>query len=195
MKTLLIPILAASLAAISALAVTAPAQAAPSASEDWRKAVAERIPLYGHRNWIAIVDSAYPAQSRSGIETIVADADQTEVVKAVLHTLAGSKHVRPIIYTDAELAYVDEQDAPGVGAYRKQLAQALGTYPATSLLHEGIIHKLDEAGQTFRILIIKTNMTIPYTSVFLQLDCKYWSADAEQRLRARMPVPPPDVVK
>ena len=27
-------------------------------------------------------------------------------------------------------------------------------------------------------------MTIPYTSVFLQLDCKYWSADAEQRLRA-----------
>jgi hypothetical protein len=29
-------------------------------------------------------------------------------------------------------------------------------------------------------------MTIPYSSVFIRLDCKYWSADAEKRLRARM---------
>jgi len=169
--------------------------AAKAAPEDWRKAVAERVPLYGHRNWIAIVDSAYPAQSRAGIETIVADADQTEVVKAVLQALAGSKHVRPLIYTDAELAYVDEQDAPGVGAYRKHLAQVLAGRPANSLLHEQVIHKLDDAGQTFRILIVKTNMAIPYTSVFLQLDCKYWSADAEQRLRARMPAPAPEAGK
>jgi hypothetical protein len=26
-------------------------------------------------------------------------------------------------------------------------------------------------------------MTIPYTSVFFELDCGYWNADAEQRLR------------
>ena len=159
------------------------------APEDWRTAVAERIPLYGHRNWIAVVDSAYPAQSRSGIETVVADADQAEVVKAVLQALAASRHVRPIVYTDAELAFVDERDAPGVTAYRAQLAAALGDHPATSLIHEQIIHRLDEAGQTFRVLIMKTNMTIPYTSVFLQLDCKYWSAEAEQRLRARMLAP------
>ena len=159
------------------------------APEDWRKAVADRIPLYGHRNWIAVVDSAYPAQSCDGIETIVAEADQAEVVEAVLQALSGSRHVRPIVHTDAELAFVDEHDAPGVTAYRVQLAAALGDHAAISLIHEQIIHKLDEAGQTFRILIIKTNMTIPYTSVFLQLDCKYWSADAEQRLRARMPTP------
>ena len=59
----------------------------------------------------------------------------------------------------------------------------------TATLH--VDHKLDEAGQTFRILIIKTNMTIPYPSVFLQLNCKYWSADAEQRLRAQMPAEAP----
>jgi hypothetical protein len=29
-------------------------------------------------------------------------------------------------------------------------------------------------------------MTLPYTSVFLQLDCGYWSADAERRLREAM---------
>jgi hypothetical protein len=26
-------------------------------------------------------------------------------------------------------------------------------------------------------------MTLPYTSVFLQLDCGYWNADQESRLR------------
>jgi len=29
-------------------------------------------------------------------------------------------------------------------------------------------------------------MTIPYTSVFIRLDCKYWSAEAEKRLRENM---------
>jgi hypothetical protein len=38
----------------------------------------------------------------------------------------------------------------------------------------------------FHVLVLKTRMTIPYTSVFIRLDCRYWSGDAEQRLRARM---------
>ncbi len=165
------------------------------APPDWRKTVAERTPLYGHRNWIAVVDSAYPAQSQGGIETIVADADQAEVVGAVLQALSASRHVRPVVYTDAELAFVDEDDAPGVTAYRRQLAAVLGDNAATGLIHEQIIQRLDEAGQTFRILIVKTDMTIPYTSVFFQLDCKYWSAEAEQRLRARMPAETPEAAK
>src|SRR5919202_365318 len=31
---------------------------------DWKQELAERIPLYGHRNWIVVADSAYPAQAR-----------------------------------------------------------------------------------------------------------------------------------
>lgn len=185
--------LAAACAALAAYA--GGGRAALADPSDWHKTIAERVPLYGHRNWIAIVDSAYPAQTRAGIETVVTDADQTEVVKTVLKALAGSKHVRPLVYTDAELNYVDEQDAPGVAGYRTQLKQILGAQQVTSIPHEQIIHKLDEAGQTFRILIIKTNMTIPYTSVFLQLDCKYWSAEAEQRLRAKMPAETPEAGK
>jgi hypothetical protein len=29
-------------------------------------------------------------------------------------------------------------------------------------------------------------MTIPYSSVFIRLDCKYWGADAEKRMREKM---------
>ena len=111
------------------------------------------------------------------------NADQAAVLRVVVGHLAASSHVRPIIYTDAELRYVKEADAPGVDVYRSDLSTILGETAVFSLSHEEIISKIDEAAKTFNILIIKTDMTIPYTSVFFQLDCKYWSDDAEKRLR------------
>ncbi|MBV8550479.1 MAG: hypothetical protein JOY54_04210 [Acidobacteriaceae bacterium] len=152
----------------------------------WKQVLAERLPLYGHRNWIVVADSAYPAQSRSGIETVVSDADHLEVLHNVLAALSASRHVRPIVYQDKELKFVPEHEAPGVDDYRRQLGALFKNDSVHVLPHEEIIAKLDQAGQTFEIFIIKTNLTIPYTSVFLQLDCAYWSADAEQRLRATM---------
>jgi hypothetical protein len=62
----------------------------------------------------------------------------------------------------------------------------LESWKKNSLLHEDIIAKLDEAGNKFKILLFKTNLTLPYTSVFFQLDCGYWDDDAEGRLRERM---------
>ena len=152
----------------------------------WLEIVKDRLPLYGHRNWIVIADSAYPDQSREGIETVVAHENQLAVLKTVLALVHESKHVRPIIYTDQELPLIDEADAPGISDYRDQLASLLDGQPQNSLPHEQIIAKLDDVSKTFRVLIIKTTLTIPYTSVFLQLDCAYWSADAENRLRAKM---------
>jgi hypothetical protein len=87
------------------------------------------------------------------------------------------------------LKFVPEEDAPGISAYRQQLAKLLDKREVNVMEHEKIIALLDQAGQTFRVLIIKTNLTLPYTSVFLQLDCGYWSADAEQRLRKAMAAP------
>ena len=170
-----------------AAALLAPVQKTVAAdTPDWKQLVTERARLYGHRNWIVIADSAYPAQSRGGIETIATDASQIEVVREVLATLDGMKHVRPIVYTDAELAHVPDKDAPGISDYRKELAAILGNRPVQVIPHEKIIAKLDEAGVTFRVLILKTNLALPYTSVFLQLDCGYWSADAEKRLRVAL---------
>jgi hypothetical protein len=34
---------------------------------DWKQQLKDLLPLFGHRNWIVVADSAYPAQSRSGI--------------------------------------------------------------------------------------------------------------------------------
>jgi D-ribose pyranose/furanose isomerase RbsD len=158
-----------------------------SHSQDWKAKLSDDITRFGHRNWIVVADSAYPLQTSPGIETMVVDADQLTVVGQVIDDLEKAKHVRPIVYTDSELSFVPEQDAKGVGAYREALAKLLSSQSDHQTLpHEQILQKLDEAGKSFKILIIKTPLTIPYTSVFFQLDCGYWSSDAEQRLRAAM---------
>jgi hypothetical protein len=161
--------------------------AAPAdAPAGWRAKVAETMPLLGHRNWILIVDSAYPLQASDGIETIETNASQSQVIRYVLAAIDRSIHVRPLIYMDAELPYVPEQDAPGATAYRYEIKQLFRDFPIEQLPHERIISTVDETSKQFHVLVLKTNMAIPYTSVFIRLDCKYWSADAEARMRAKM---------
>ena len=153
---------------------------------DWKAKVAQAMPLMGHRNWILVVDSAYPLQTSSGVDTVETNADQIEVTQAVLGIIGNSIHVRPIVYMDSELPYVPEADAPGASAYREKIGKVLQGYKVQSLLHEGMLATIDQTGKAYQVLVLKTNMTIPYSSVFIRLDCKYWSADAETRLRAKM---------
>jgi len=174
------------LALLIASMSTLAAQSAPPAVPTWRERVAESMPLLGHRNWILIVDSAYPLQSSPGIETIDTDAGQLEVLHHVLGVIDRSIHVRPVITMDAELPFVSDQDAPGVSAFRAEMNDLLRNYPVNSLPHDRIIANIEEDSRHFNVLVLKTNMIIPYTSVFIRLDCKYWSADAEERMRAKM---------
>lgn len=157
-----------------------------SAADNWKDKLQKELPLLGHRNWIVVADSAYPLQTAPGIETIYVEADQLEIVKGVIAALAKTKHVKPMIYTDAEMKFVTEKNTPGIGAYRDGLEKILTNQPVQVLPHEQIITKLDEAGKTFKVLLIKTPLTKPYTSVFFQLECGYWNADSEAELRKAM---------
>ncbi len=157
----------------------------------WRSTLQSRLEVYGHRNWIVVADSAYPLQSGPGIETIVSNESQVETVRHVLLALQKAPHLRPIVYLDKELDHVPEQDAVGVEAYRQLLTGIFEKYlpgqKPTPMLHESIIRQLDDASRTFNVLIIKTNLAVPYTSVFFELRAGYWSDEAEQRLRSRIP--------
>ena len=176
------------IALLLALLITVPAvyAAPPDAPADWRAALANELPLLGHRNWILIVDSAYPLQVSPGVETIETGASQLAVVHAVLNDLNGSVHVRPDIFMDAELPFVPDTDAPGASAYRNDIATLLRGYTVQSMLHDKLLATVAESGQQFHILVLKTTMAIPYTSVFIRLNCKYWGDDAEARLRQTM---------
>jgi hypothetical protein len=152
----------------------------------WEVILKDRLQLYGHRNWLVIADSAYPAQSKQGIETIVAHDEQMTVLARAFEILRECRHLKAKIYTDQELSFVSESDAPDVTSYLQQLRVLVEGYEVCVLPHEEIILSLDRTAETFKVLLVKTNMRIPYTSVFFELECGYWNAQAEDRLRAAM---------
>ncbi|MDR3740367.1 MAG: RbsD/FucU domain-containing protein [Terracidiphilus sp.] len=162
---------------------------------DWELVLSHTLPDFGHRNWIVIADAAYPAHSSPGIKTIATGADHLDVLRKVMAALSSQKHVRPIIYADQELARVSDNDAPGVDAYRSALQHLLASHDLQVLPHEQIISRLDQAASLFRVLILKTTLCIPYTSVFLSLDCGYWTAEAEARLRTSLATSGPSLSK
>ena len=152
----------------------------------WHKELEKQLPLLGHRNWIVVADSAYPAQTAPGIKTIYTGEKQLDAVRKVLAKVKQAKHVRGTVFLDAELPHVPDKLAKGINDYRSALQETLKGQTVTSLPHSEIIEQLDTAGQTFTVLLLKTDMTLPYTSVFIRLDCGYWSDEAESQLRKAM---------
>jgi len=160
------------------------AQAAKSPA--WTETLKGYLPALGHRNWIVVADSAFPLQISPGIETIATGEDHFAVLKKVLEMVDGAKHVRPKIWLDKELAFVPESLAPGADEARRRLEEMLKARGAAPLLHADLISRLDEVGRTFKIVMVKTTLAVPYTSVFLELDCGYWGPDAEAKMREKM---------
>jgi D-ribose pyranose/furanose isomerase RbsD len=165
------------------IAVTYAQAAKPPA---WMDKLAAYLPALGHRNWIVVADSAFPLQISPGIETIATGEDHFAVLKKVLDMVDGAKHVAPKIWLDRELAYVPEDLAPGADEARRRLDEMLKGRGAAPMLHADLIARLDEVGRTFKIVMVKTTLAVPYTTVFLELDCGYWGPDAEAKVREKM---------
>src|ERR1700735_2611247 len=67
--------------------------AQPSVSSNWKARVDGTMPLLGHRNWILIVDSAYPLQTSPGVETIETNAPLVAVLRFTLGAVDNSEYV------------------------------------------------------------------------------------------------------
>ena len=159
---------------------------ASGSSSNWKAIVQNRLPLYGHRNWIVVADSAFPVYATPGIETIVINEDLPSVLKYVATAISSSRHVRATVFLDQELQFIDERDYPGVSELRRQIMASFSKDQVSSIPHAEVMTNIDEAGKIFRILFIKTTATIPYTSVFMRLDCGYMSDEVERKIRTAM---------
>lgn len=146
----------------------------------------EMLPLLGHRNWIQIADMAFPSLTAQGVQTVWADDEILPVLDFVLEAINRQPHIRPIVWLDEELDFVREEWAPGITEFRQELYERLGNLPVRRLPHEQLIAKLSEAGKQFQVVVIKTRTCLPYTSVFLELDCAYWDEQRERLLRNTM---------
>lgn len=153
------------------------------AGNDWQSRLDGMLPLLGHRNWIVITDMAYPLQSGQGIVTLYADQPYLEVLRTVVDRIKDAPHVFAHVYNDKELEFITEEMVPGIGELRSGMRSICGP-EAQSIMHEQLISRLDEAGKLFTVLIIKTPLTVPYTTTFFELDCDYWDASRQKALDA-----------
>lgn len=153
---------------------------------DYLKKLEQDLPLLGHRNWILIVDKAYPLQSSPGMSYMNSNEELFKVLKKVLHSLRNVPHIRPIVYVDKELEYMDDSLSIGVESFKLKLRGLLSSCYVKQIPHEEIFSKLDEAARLFNIVVIKTESLIPYTSVFIELDCGYWSEEKQEALQNKM---------
>jgi len=133
-----------------------------------------------------VADSAFPVYATPGIETIVINEDLPSVLKYVATAISSSGHVRATVFLDQELQFIDERDYPGVSELRRQITAPFSKDQVSSIPHTEAMTNIDEAGKTFRILFIKTTAMIPYTSVYMRLDCGYMSDEVERKIRTAM---------
>ena len=163
------------------------------ATSNWKSQFEKELPLLGHRNWIIVADKAFPEQNAAGIEYINTNENLMPVLQYVLEKVNGSGHVKPIIYRDKELGFITEAQVKGIGDFRagsEKILKSQNSNPGTesfqTILHDSVFTKLDAASKLFKVVVLKTNETLPYTSVFLQLDCAYWNGSQEKELREAM---------
>ncbi|MCH7226969.1 hypothetical protein [Haloferula sp. A504] len=152
----------------------------------WRAEVDMQAAQLGYRNWIVIAESSFPAHSRSGTRQVNTYEPIPVVLDEVLRTLERTEHVRPRIYLPRELPMVENDFAPGIDQYRKELETALHGYETTELDQDSLMTLIQDAQKSFDVLVLRTDTALPYTSVFLELAPGYWDGESEQRLRERM---------
>lgn len=151
--------------------------------ENWKNVLQEKLPYLGHRNWIVITDMAYPLQTNPGIITLYATEPYEKVVANVTEMIQKAPHVFAHVYQDLEQQSITEELCPGWTDYKEKLSSAIDLTDIQYIPHEELIYKLDEVSKLYQTVIIKTGLSIPYTSTFFELDCKYWDADREKAIR------------
>ncbi|MCC8170684.1 MAG: hypothetical protein LIP00_02655 [Parabacteroides sp.] len=152
----------------------------------WQEVLREKLPLLGHRNWIVVTDMAYPLQSRPGITTLYAAAPYPEVLKVVKKRLEKAPHVSAVVYQDRELSFLQEEDCPGITRLKEEMRAILPPGGIERVAHDRLIARLDSVSNRFEVVIIKTNLAMPYTSTFFELDCRYWNGGKQAALDARI---------
>lgn len=153
---------------------------------NWEEKLQQQLPLLGHRNWIVVSDWAYPAQVGAGFDVVWTGQDYLQVLKKTLHMIETFPHVRPRIWMDREFGFLDDDLLPGISNLKQEIEMIFKGHRIEHAVHVELIRVLEEASKSYRVLLLKTNITYPYVSVFFELDCGYWHADKEKLLRQKM---------
>jgi len=158
----------------------------PSSFDPWPAELRSQLARIGERNWIVVTEASFPAHSRRGVRQTVSSQEIPATVEQVLGQLETTEHVRPRVFMARELRYVSNETAPGIDSLREQLKTAMHGHPVTEMENQSLLTLMEDARQTFEVLVIRTPTALPYSSVFIELRHGYWDPEAETQMRERM---------
>ena len=177
-----------SLVGISAIIMVAMAcgcATPPDSALPWHKKFDNRLPVMGKDNWIIVADAAYPCRRAPGVETIATGKSLPSVLGYVLSNIDDSEHAGATAWMSSELEKIPDRDAIGITkvhhAIRSQLNDAKITIKIAT--EQEILKKIEAETVDYNVLVLKSETSLPYTSVYLHLDCRYWDEAREKRLR------------
>lgn len=162
-------------------------QCAPTGDDiAWKDDIYNELRALGARNWIIIADPSFSAMSGPGAKVVLTDKTSSEVLPCVLDTLETLGHAEPRIYIPLELSYLEESLAPGIKTYNKEIKK-LTTGRNTQEIHNETLRRLMlEAAKNYQVLVIKTTTSLPYSSLYIELDSGYWNDESQRLLEERI---------
>lgn len=152
----------------------------------WQQRLADYLPDLGHRNWIIVADAAYPEMTSPGIVTLHSRQPLMPVLIQVMDMLKAASHVTPEVVLDSEWHELSEEECPGISRLRMEAQPLFEGLKVESVWHSELLEALAEVSQTYTIFVIKTTSALPYTSIFLRLECGYWNEEQEKSFRKRL---------
>lgn len=157
----------------------------------WRDQLRTNLATLGARNWIVIAESSFPSYTGAGVSTMTTSQSSPEIFLQVLDSLERGGYVQPRIMVASELSGIEESYAPGIKRYRSQINNLLPGRMHFELPARIINGQIEDAIKQFKVLVIKTSTTLPYSNIYIELDSGYWNTDAETALRTKLEGSPP----
>lgn len=157
----------------------------PEAEQSWRDQFEANLERMGKHNWIVIAEAAYTSRYATGTRTVATGKSLPSVLDSVLSEISDSKHVSATAWISSELERIPDRDAPGITQFHKDIRRLLNTSKVEIKVvpEKEIVKKVEADAGTCNVLFLKSSSPLPYSSVYLQLDCRYWDEAREKRLR------------
>jgi hypothetical protein len=149
----------------------------------WHEKVEMDLQAMGQHNWIVVAQSAESYDTDPAYRMVTSDEKFLNLVKYMLKEIEDAPHVKAVIHRESELDRIQDRDAPGVEAFREKLAKLLNGKEVNVKPSAEIREQLSLAAKNRRVLVVKSEGTVPYGNIYLQLVSGYWDAGREKRLR------------
>ncbi len=171
------------------------AQARAETLERLRAQIAPELTRLGARNWIVIADPTLPVLAGAGVQVLPVEANNADTLREVLDQLELQAALVPRLWLSRELTAIPENRAPGIRRYTREMKNLIRGRFHYYIDQRFIDMQLAQAAAHYRVLYLKTNTHLPYSSIAIELDSGYWNSDAEAEIRQRLdkltpPLPP-----